>query len=213
MNYVSAVVVCLAFVLSVHAKDDPIVSPVLPGASVAIAPGTAAKPDEAKAAKVKSVDELLAELDAKAAAARARQEEIDRKTKSMTEEETKLRGEAMEAGKKMWGMTDVSSDSGGDQEMVALKKKISDLEAQIKELREEMQRKLENNPEFLERKLKLQDTQKSIVQMRAERGALMQEKAKLNAELQQIERDRLPLLQRKEKEAKAAADAKAGTAK
>jgi len=208
MKSVVCVAVVLPFVVSVTAIGAP-PAPALPGSPVAVT--TAAQPargDETGVVKAKTVDEQLADMDARVAAAKARQEEIDRKTKAMGEEESRLRAEAMETGKKMWGMTDLDADSGSDEEMAALKKKIAELEAQTKALREEMQKKLENNPEFLQRKLKLQDTQKSIIGMRKERGELMQEKAKLNAELQQIERDRLPLLQRREAEAAKAAEAK-----
>jgi chromosome segregation ATPase len=215
MNRCLIGVVCLAFVIWSNTAGAQVPAPAVPGSPVTVTPAAPGKADESKAvSKPKSVDELLAGIDAKAAAAKARQEEIDKKVKSISDEETKIRTESMETSKKMWGVTDLGSDSGDDQEMAELKKKISELDAQIKELREQMQKKLENNPEFLQRKIKLQDSQKALMKLRQERGEMMQEKAKLNAELNQLERDRLPLLQRKEAEAaKKAEEAKAAGAK
>jgi len=195
-------VVCLAFVLSTQTGYAQIPVPAMPGSPVAVTPAAPVKPGQVNAAGVqKSVDELLAELDAREAKVKARQAEIDNKVKPMSDEEAKIRAETMEVGKKMWGMTDLAADGSDDKEMAELKRKIAELEAQMKDLREQMQKRLENNPEFLQRKLKLHDNQEALIKMRRERGELMQEKAKLNAELQQIERDRLPLLQRKQAEA------------
>jgi DNA repair exonuclease SbcCD ATPase subunit len=164
-----------------------------PGRIIVAAPG---------ASDAKSVDELLAEVDARMAAVEAKQQEIHGKSRALDEQEAKLRNDVMETGKKMWGMTDLDKTGGDDEEMAALKKKIADLESQIKGLREQMQKKLEDNPQFLQRKIALKDSQEALTNFRKGRGDMMQEMAKLNAEHNQLERDRLALLMRKEKEAK-----------
>jgi hypothetical protein len=203
MNRVLTCGVCLFCVASVRGADLP---------ATAQSPGSGSAPVSAAApTKELTTDERLAEVEAKTVAARAKQEEIDKKVAAIDAAEQKARNEVMEAGKQMWAMVDLEGDIGGDPEVTAIKQKIAALEEQAKELRMQMQKKLDENPEFLQRKMKVQDSRESAMKMRKDKGDLLIEKAKLNSELRQLERDRLALLIRRESEqgeAKKAQEAK-----
>ncbi|MBM4148024.1 MAG: hypothetical protein FJ224_03150 [Lentisphaerae bacterium] len=147
----------------------------------------------------KSVEQLLAEVEAKKAEAAARADDTDRRIKEFEQKERLLREMARENSAKMLSLVHANSDSA-DAEVVALNRQIAEMEDQIKLLREKLQGRLEQNAEFVSSRLALQDANAEVMKARKDKGELMMAKAKITAELRELERERVALLLRREKE-------------